>query len=110
MRTRTMWVTLAGLAMTSLQASESLFDFSLVLPPTPDKHAVIRPAVSWEVRPDASTYCAQAPEQEGHAVWREGCVSWNRSKSTCTIVTTVSTTHSVMGHLFLLCLQAGEPS
>lgn len=108
MRARAVWVTWAALTMTSPQASEGLFDFSLVLPPTPDKHLVIRPAVSWEVRPDASNYCAQVQDQEGHAVWREGCVIWNRSKSTCTIVTTASTTHSVMGRLFLLCLQAGE--
>lgn len=91
-------------------ASDPLLDFSLVLPPTPDKHVLVRPAISWEVRADAATYCQQAGQQDGFAVWREGCVTWNKSKPGCTIVTTDRTTHSLMGRLFLLCLRAGEPS
>lgn len=92
------------------QTPDPLLDFSLVVPPTPDKHVLIRPAVLWEVRPDAATYCEQAKEQDGQAAWREGCVFWNKSGPGCTIVTTGKTTHSVMGHLFLLCLQAGQAS
>jgi hypothetical protein len=90
--------------------ADSLIDLSLVLPPAPEKHVLIRPAVSWEVRPDAATHCEQVKDHDGFAVWQEGCVHWTRSKPGCTIVTTQRTTHSVMGRLFLLCLQAGNPS
>lgn len=90
--------------------ADHLLDFSVVAPPTPDRHVLIRPAVSWEVRPDAATYCSQVKEHDGYAVWGEGCVHWNKSRPSCTIVTTSKTTHSLMGHLFLRCLIAGEPS
>lgn len=97
-------------AASAVAGADPLLDFSLVLPPTPDKHVLIRPVVSWEIRPDAATHCEQVPEQDGFAVWREGCVHWSKSKPGCTIVTTERTTHSLMGRLFLLCLQAGDPS
>lgn len=87
-----------------------MLDFSVVAPPPPDKHVLIRPAVSWEVRPDAASHCQNVKDHDGYAVWGEGCVHWNKSKPSCTIVTTPRTTHSLMGHLFLRCLIAGEPS
>jgi hypothetical protein len=62
------------------------------------------------VRPDAAQYCEQVKEQDGFAVWQEGCVYWSKAKPSCTIVTTGKTTHSQMGRLFLYCMDAGEPS
>lgn len=91
-------------------AADPLLDYSLVLPPSPDKHVLLRPSLLWEVRPDAATHCEQVKDHDGFAVWREGCVHWSKSKPECTIVTTQRTTHSLMGRLFLLCLQAGAPS
>lgn len=92
------------------QSPDSLLDFSLVMPAAPDKHALVRPAVSWEIRADAATHCASVGDHDGYGVWREGCVFWRKSLSTCTIVTSRRTSHSLMGRLFLLCLQAGESS
>lgn len=95
--------------LTHAQPNE-LLDFSLVLPPAANQHVLVRPTVSWEVRDDAVTHCAGIQGHDGFAVWRQGCVYWQKAQSACTIVTTGSTSHSLMGRLFLLCLTAGEPS
>lgn len=92
------------------QSSDSLLDFSLVMPPQAEKIKLVQPAVSWLVRADAPQYCEKVPGQDGFYVWREGCVYWSKSKPSCTIVTTAQTTHSQMGRLFLYCMHAGEPS
>ncbi len=90
--------------------SNELLDFSLVLPPAADRHALVRPTVHWEVRKDAAAHCAGIQGHDGFAVWRQGCVYWHKAQPACTIVTTGRTTHSLMGRLFLLCLNAGEAS
>ncbi len=95
--------------LTNAHATE-LLDFSLVLPPTVDQHVLVRPAVAWEVRDDAASHCERLQGHDGFAVWKQGCVYWQKAQPACTIVTTGRTSHSVMGHLFLLCLKAGEPS
>lgn len=102
------WVWAA--ASTGVQAQDALLDFSPVMPPQADKIKLVQPVVSWLVRPDAAQYCEQVKEQDGFAVWQEGCVYWSKVKPSCTIVTTAKTTHSQMGRLFLYCMDAGEPS
>ena len=92
------------------QTGDALLDFSPVMPPQADKIKLVQPVVSWLVRPDAAQYCEQVKEQDGFAVWQEGCVYWSKVKPSCTIVTTAKTTHSQMGRLFLYCMDAGEPS
>jgi hypothetical protein len=92
------------------QTTDSLLDFSLVMPPQGEKIKLVQPEVSWLVRADAPQYCEKVPDQDGFSVWREGCVYWSKSKPSCTIVTTAHTTHSQMGRLFLYCMHAGEPS
>jgi hypothetical protein len=92
------------------QSTDNLLDFSLVMPPQGEKIKLVQPEVSWLVRSDAPQYCEKVPDQDGFSVWREGCVYWSKSKPSCTIVTTVQTTHSQMGRLFLYCMHAGEPS
>lgn len=100
----------ALLAHAQTQTSDPLLDFSWVVPPAPERHVLTRPVVLWEVRVDAPTRCEQVKEHDGFAVWREGCVYWSKSGPGCTIVTTAKTTHSLMGRLFLLCVQAGQSS
>lgn len=108
---RKIWIFVACALGGLLQAhADPLLDFSLVLPPPPERQALTRPTVIWEVRSDAASHCASVPGHDGHAVWREGCVYWNRALPSCTIVTTGKTTHSLMGRLLLLCLQGGETS
>lgn len=92
------------------QTHDALLDFSLVAPPTVDRHKIVQPLVQWVVKPDASNHCAQITEHDGFAVWQEGCVYWSLAKSACTIVTTGRTSHSQVGRLFLLCLTGGEPA
>lgn len=92
------------------QSPDPLLDFSAVMPPQGDKIKLVQPVVTWLVRPDAAQYCEQVKDQDGFAVWQEGCVHWSRAKPSCTIVTTAKTTHSQMGRLFLYCMHAGEPS
>lgn len=110
-----MWWTLAVWSLLALQGAwaqtgDALLDFSPVMPPQGDKIKLPQPVVSWLVRPDAAQYCEQVKEQDGFAVWQEGCVYWTKAKPSCTIVTTAKTTHSQMGRLFLYCMDAGEPS
>jgi hypothetical protein len=109
------WLTIAALLYcvavpASAQTPDALLDFSPVAPPQGDKIKLPQPWVSWLVRPDAAQYCEQVKEQDGFAVWQEGCVYWSKAKPSCTIVTTAKTTHSQMGRLFLYCMDAGEPS
>ena len=92
------------------QVPDPLLDFSPVAPPQGDKIKLVQPLVTWLVRPDAAQYCEQVKDQDGFAVWKEGCVYWSKAKPSCTIVTTGNTTHSQMGRLFLSCMHAGESS
>jgi hypothetical protein len=85
------------------QSRDSLLDFSIVAPPSVDKHKIVQPVVNWLTRPDAHQYCEQIKEHEGFAVW-------TKAPASCTVVTTGRTTHSQVGRLFLLCLSAGEPT
>ena len=94
----------------SAQVPDPLLDFSPVAPAQGDKIKLAQPWVSWLVRPDAAQYCEQVKDQDGFAVWQEGCVYWSKAKPSCTIVTTGKTTHSQMGRLFLYCMDAGESS
>lgn len=65
----------------------------------------LQPVMRWWVRPDAEQFCAQAQPQDGHFSRQGGCVFWQVNAGRCTMVTTSSTTHSLLGHLFLHCLQ-----
>ena len=92
------------------QANDALLDFSLVMPPPVDKQKIVQPVVQWLTRTDAPQYCEQIQDHDGFAVWKEGCVYWTSMPSRCTMVTTGRTTHSQVGRLFLLCLNAGAPT
>jgi hypothetical protein len=92
------------------QANDALLDFSRVMPPPVDKQKIVQPVVQWLTRTDAPRYCEQIQDHEGFAVWKEGCVYWTSAPSRCTMVTTGRTTHSQVGRLLLLCLNAGAPT
>ncbi len=92
------------------QGRDALLDFSFVVAPPIDSQKIVQPVVLWLTRPDAPMYCEQIKEHDGFAVWQEGCVYWSRAESSCTIVTTARTSHSQLGRLFLLCVNAGEPT
>ena len=95
---------LAGLGG-GAQASDALLDFRLFNVPQPTQLVQKSPVVSWLVRPDAERFCADAAPRDGHISRQEGCVYWQLAAGKCTVVTTASTTHSQLGHLFLHCLQ-----
>jgi len=85
--------------------ADPLLDFAMFSVPAPAQLAIKAPVVSWLVRQDAESYCAQAFPKDGYASRSEGCVYWQLAAGKCTVVTTSSTTHSQLGHLFLRCLQ-----
>ena len=99
---------LAGLVGCA-QSPASVFDYSLVAPPTVERRKIAQPVVYWLTHAHAAAVCAQLAGHDGFAVWQEGCVAWSVAKSTCTIVTTANTNHSQVGRFFLLCLSGGEP-
>jgi hypothetical protein len=85
--------------------ADPLLDFKLFNPPVAAQRKIVEPVVTWLVRPDAETYCAKATPKDGYHARPEGCMFYNKQASSCTIVTTNSTTHSQLGHLFLQCIQ-----
>ena len=85
--------------------ADPLLDFTLFRPPAAEQRKIVEPMVSWLVRPDVQTYCAQAQPKDGFHARPEGCVYWHRPSASCHIVTTNNTTHSQLGHLFVHCMQ-----
>lgn len=94
-----------GLAWHGGAFADVLLDFGLFDVPLPAQRVQSQPVMRWLVRQDAEQFCAQAQPQDGHASRPGGCVFWQVDAGRCTMVTTASTTHSLMGHLFLHCLQ-----
>jgi hypothetical protein len=86
-------------------AADPLLDFSVFSPPDYAQRRLPEPTVSWLVHPQASERCQSAEPKDGFVRREEGCVYWQLSTSQCTIVTTGQTTHSLLGHLFIHCLQ-----
>lgn len=95
-----------GLVMSACAYSDTLLDFTMFTPPTAAQRKIADPVVTWLVQADPKAYCEKASPKDGMLVRPEGCVYWQVRASTCTIVTTNSTTHSQLGHLFVHCLQA----
>lgn len=100
-----LWIGLLVVAALPARAADPLLDFAFFDVPQQSQLAMKSPVVRWQVRPDAETACTSASPKDGHAHRQEGCAYWHLASNTCTIVTTASTTHSQMGHLFLRCLQ-----
>ena len=84
---------------------DTLLDFTLFNPPPAEQRKIADPVMTWLVQADPKTYCEKASPKDGMFVRPEGCVYWHVRSSSCTIVTTNSTTHSQLGHLFVHCLQ-----
>lgn len=99
------WLLAAGPA-----AAHELVDLRTFRPPSAEERKIVSPTVRWWVRENAESFCATAPDQDGFATTAGGCVFWRTGKSTCTLVTGPTTTHSVLGHLLLHCLKTGAGS
>jgi hypothetical protein len=95
-----------GLVMSVCAYSDTLLDFTMFTPPAAAQRKIAEPVVTWLVQADPKAYCEKASPKDGMFIRPEGCVYWQVRSSSCTIVTTNSTTHSQLGHLFLHCLQA----
>lgn len=85
--------------------ADPLLDFSLFQVPASAQRVQSAPVVSWLVRADAEQFCQSTQPKDGYVSRQGGCVSWELRSGKCTIVTTSSTTHSLLGHLMLHCLQ-----
>ena len=90
---------------TACVQADVLLDFTIFNPPPLDQRKIPEPVVRWLIRSDAETFCEKAEPKDGFRARPEGCVYWQRQSSTCTIVTTNTTTHSQLGHLFVHCMK-----
>lgn len=62
--------------------------------------------LNWDVRPDASQYCAQlAGSKAMFAVSPIACAVWSEKAQTCTIVTSPNPNHVVIGHEVRHCFE-----
>lgn len=108
MKSRRMQIGLCVLAMWLAwpAGADPLLDFSVFSPPDHAQRRLPEPSVTWLVHPQASERCKMAEPKDGFVRREEGCVYWQLATSQCTIVTTGQTTHSLLGHLLIHCLQA----
>jgi hypothetical protein len=101
------WIAISiGLLAATCTRADALLDFTLFNPPPSEQRKIAEPVMTWLVQADPKAYCEKASPKDGMFIRPEGCVYWQVRSSSCTIVTTNSTTHSQLGHLFLHCLQA----
>lgn len=94
-----------GVCVMASAMGDPLLDFAMFTPPETAQRKLPDPVVSWLVKPNASAYCQHVQMKDGYVTRPEGCVFWQIQASRCTIVTTGNTTHSLLGHLFVHCLQ-----
>lgn len=97
-----------ALVLTSrLALGDDLIDLRVFRPPLSEARKIPTPTVRWWLRQDPEGFCETAPAKDGFSVAKGGCVFWQTGTATCTLVTGRSTTHSVLGHLLLKCMNAG---
>lgn len=91
-------------------AADPLIDLTLFNPPEISQRKLQEPVVTWVVSPQASTYCSRVAIKDGFLTRHESCAYWTLNDKKCVVVTTNSTSHSELGHLFVSCLRgAGSP-
>ena len=104
------WMAAWAMALPMVQAQpvDPLLDFRFFKVPQERKHMQSPWGVRWLVRADAQSYCQEVSRKDGHTSRSEGCAFWvlGQGQGQCTVVTTDSTTHSQLGHLYLACLNA----
>ena len=101
---RCLIVMCTGIGIGTCAYADDLLDFTMFNPPPAAQRKIVEPVVSWLVKHNAQTYCAQAQPKDGYHARPEGCVYWHVQSSSCTIVTTNNTTHSQLGHLLVHCM------
>jgi hypothetical protein len=87
--------------------ADPLIDLGLVTPPRLEQRAMPEPVVTWIVSPRPSSFCASVKVKDGFIARAESCAYWHFQTNNCTMVTSSSTAHSELGHLFLACLRGG---
>lgn len=77
-------------------------------PQAAEKRIMQRVNLTWDVRADASEYCAKVMQRQGKKPL-EGqpiaCATWSEAKNQCTIVTSPNPTHVVIGHEVRHCFE-----
>jgi hypothetical protein len=67
-----------------------------------------QPRVSWEIREDVASYCAQAKgmgQQQAFLTPPLACAIWLISKNECTVVTGRDVSHVALGHELRHCFE-----
>jgi hypothetical protein len=76
-----------------------------VVPKIPSQRQMDRPKVRWLVDPSAQHHCHSVNAKDGYVELQDGCAYWLFRTQECTIVTTASSSHSLLGELFMHCLE-----
>ncbi len=107
------WMVLILFRVGDVHAVDGLLDFSVVRPPAIQDRVIKEPVVTWSVQPDPASvesHCKSLNGFDGGSLWQEGCVVWSVEGSKCTMVTSKSTSHTLIGRLLLMCLMVrAEP-
>jgi hypothetical protein len=104
---RTLFVVMSCFFWAKPAWADPLIDLSMFNPPMPENRKIAEPTMEWLVHPQASSYCVRVPVKDGFVSRPESCVYWKLSDKKCVVVTTASTSHSELGHLFVACLKGG---
>jgi hypothetical protein len=102
---------LMGCQSMSPAPSLSAIPASELMPFTPlpaDKRIMDVVTVKWDVRPDASEFCAKVAKMSVERAYFTpplACAYWVRAKKECTIVTLPTTSHAVLGHELRHCFE-----
>lgn len=93
------------LALTGCQ-SISEIEYKDFKPMAKEQRVMQSVKLSWDVRPDASQYCAQIAGSKGmFSVSPIACAVWSEKAQTCTIVTSPNPNHVVIGHEVRHCFE-----
>lgn len=76
-------------------------------PQAVEKRIMQRVNLTWDVRADASEYCAKVMKRQGKVLTGQpvACATWSEAKNQCTIVTSPNPTHVVIGHEVRHCFE-----
>lgn len=99
-----MWLTMMVLAGCQSIPQAAYENFK---PMSENRRIIKNVKLTWEVRPDASTYCAQSMNNLNKAMMSPpiACAIWAAKAQTCTIVTTPNPNHVVIGHEVRHCFE-----
>ena len=105
---RLRWPLLCATAFLSACGHVPMQEFELFRPLPVANRIMQQPKVSWEIREDVASYCAQAKgmgQQQAFMTPPLACAIWHISKNECTVVTGRDVSHVALGHELRHCFE-----